>query len=404
MINSNGLGLERITKVAGIKLTEVNKPEIITQVETLKQDLSATILTKERALAQAIEVLSISEEVDAIEADFNQKKIRLPSVFSIFTAGLKPPAEKSVTLAKYGDEPFTGLFPAGIPGHECKASVLELSNHNTMAVFEGRSLHVYEGNDLRQAPIVSSHGLRLIKEMVRRQRARRIDAAVILTFLTGADYETGHTKVGEMAIFMDDTELNNVNHSGAGAHDLLDKYDGNRIIGKAGKSTDPEMTRDFIAIAKKRGLIVHPAVTVGTPGAPEFQSVFERVLAKMAFDNALKTKLLKAIIEPVFGRGWQRTASLLFNMSVTPELAVFRQLKPGEPPIRVLSLGLVTDLVGNKDSLTIDHGVVFSRALEEAGKYIPAIVDIATQASVKPSKISNDFSIRAQLVSEGVIK
>ncbi|MDZ4229206.1 MAG: hypothetical protein U1C50_03035, partial [Patescibacteria group bacterium] len=366
-------------------------------------DLSATVLTRERALSQAIEILSISLEADAIETDLTQRKIRFPSVFSIFTAGLKPPTESSQELAKYGVYPYQGFFPAGIPGHECKISITNLTGDITMMNFMGRSIHVYESNDLKQAPIVAAHGLRLIKELARRQRSRGIDPAIILTFLTGADFEVGNINIGEIAVLMDDTELNNTNHSAAGAHDLLDKYDGNRFIGKAGNAGDPEIAKQFKEILGRRLFPIHWAMTVGTAGAPEFQSVFERVWAKIVFENALETELLREIIQPVFGQVWERFATLLYNMSITPELAVFRQLKKDEPRFRVLPLGLITDLVGNKDSLTIDHGVVYSSAVEKGQKYMPSIIELATK-SITPFKTQKDFSIQAQLMAEGVYK
>lgn len=387
------------------KIAKVNlDPEIRKDVARLGEDLNAVTLAKESAIIQAIEVVNISQEVDAIEADFNEKGIRLPTAITIFTAGFKPPTETSQKIAKYGEFPYQGLFPAGIAGHECQVLVTTLTNQSNLMVLEGRSIHGYEADNLKEAPIVTSHMLNLMKEYIRRRRAKGVEVPFIPIFLTGADFQTGNTKVGELTVLMDDTELNNNSHPGAGPNDIKAKYFGNVLVGKAGKAADPELVRLFLKQTKKLGLIVHPGVGVGTPGAPEFQSAFERALLKMAFDSTLKTDLLKAIIRPIFGWRWRSKASLIYNMNITTDLSVFRQLKFGEPPIRILPLGLVTDLVGDKDSLNIDHGVVFSRAIKEAEKYIPAVITLANEVSQIPFTLEQDFSIRAQLIAEGVYK
>ena len=242
------------------------------------------------------------------------------------------------------------------------------------------------------ASMILAHNERVKKELARRQRARGIEPVIISTYLTGADKQSG-IQPGQVAIAIDDSESTNNNPPGSGPHAYFDQTIEERFQPKAGRTSDPNLVRMFFNLAKQQGKIVHPAVVVGTPGAPEYQSLWEIGLLRAGFDQAKWMDLTREVV------GYDLPpVGLFYGMGISAEAAVWRGILPGEPDFRVLHLVLGTDEVGGQQSLRINHRRVFLEALMHARPYRDLIfqmigsMDKFPQQQILPHTFQFDLS------------
>lgn len=369
------------------------------EIMRLEGSLSATVLTQERALSQAIEILGISLEADAIEGFFREGNLSLPSWYAVLTGGFEPPQNSSKVIGRCGQGVFSGLYQSGIKGQGGEVVLTDLGKKGTLMTWKFRT-HPYDSFE----PMASAHNARVVKELIRRGNTQGRYGGVITAYLSGIDFQTDSLKPGGLGILLDDSAWSRT-HPGCGPRDIINDYDGPQFGAKAGRSSHPDLVSKFLEITHRENLSIAPALMVSTPGDTEYQSVLERALIKVGYDKALKMKLLDDITRPLFGAGWQDKIALLFGMGPTDELAVFRSTFEGEPQIPVLALGLATDEVGSCQSLTVDHSAIFVKAMQEAPKYTPSIFELAEYFSQgEPYQRNKDFSIKAKLVAQGVYK
>lgn len=370
-------------------------------IEATEAGLDRARYHYETAAVQGREILNVSLAADAIEEELQRHQVDLPSVIAVFTGGFKS-GKESQLIGVMGEGAFSGLFKPDIHGHPGEVYLADLGQNQTGLVIKGR-VHPYEFSHEPHANMLFAHNSRVYQELARRNRARGRETSLILTFLTGVDVEA-KLPAGEIAVVVDEAELANDVHPGLGPHGLFDIHFGLRWQAKAGRAVDPALAREFLALAQAADIKVRPAISFGTPGRTEFESTAETGLIRAGFREARKMKLLAEIVKPMFGRRGLRQTALFYDMGITAELAVFRQVKPGELDIPVLPLVLATDTVGGRQSLTIDHLKVIEEANAQAGEYSPIVMDLAARVAGKQAREQSDFSVRAQLVAEGVYK
>lgn len=389
---------DRLKAVANI--ANINPDSSIRgEIARLRNDSDASVLAQERALTQAIEVLNISLGADAIEAHFQENNLPFPSWYAVLTGGFDPPKDRSKVIGYCGQGVFSGLFQSGIKGQGGEVILTDLGQKKSLMTWKFRT-HPYDSYD----SMASAHNARIVKELIRRGNTRGRYGGVITAYLSGIDFQTESLNPGDLGVLIDDSAWSRT-HPGFGPREIINDYDGPQFGAKAGRSSHPDLVREFLNICRRESLSIAPAAMVSTPGDTEYQSVVERALIKIGFDAAKNMELLDQIVRPLFGGNWQDKLALLFGMGPTDELAVFRSTFKDEPQIPVLALGLATDEVGSGQSLTVDHDAIFAKAIQAAPKYVPSIFELAAHFSQgEPYQSSQDFTIRTKLEALNVYK
>ncbi len=342
---------------------------------------------RERMNQQKKETASIIRDADAIEKYFLKRNMSLPLLYNLCTMGLTPPDETE-KIGDYGKGNFYGFVPPEIKGHEGTVSY-----NDGMLFFNGRA-HPNEWAGVEMGPMIVSHQLNVIKELVRRQRTKDgVDPLIVLTYVTGVR-EDHPLKSGDLGLILDDTELTNIIHPGHGPRSHLDDKEGNHFQAKAGRSSNPEVAKAFLDYAKEVGYDrVFPAIAIGTPGTSEYQSFYEVALLDAGFDR-VKTGNLQHLVNKVYGEGGIDKLSMLFDMGITSELATMRQRFKEEKEFNYVAFGLGTDLVGGEQSLLIDHDAVFAAALKEGPFHRDHILEFARRFNTKLPQKLPDFSMK----------
>lgn len=345
---------------------------------------------RERLRYQKSELASILRDADAIDAYFAKRKLPLPLLYNLCTIGLTPP-EQTEQIGKYGEGIFYGFTPPEIKGHEGTVSY-----EDGKLYFNGRA-HPNEWAGDEMGSMIVAHQLNVIKELIRRQRAREgVDPLVALTYVVGV--REGHPmQPGDLALIMDDMELTNINHPGHGARGLLNAKVAPHFQAKAGRANNPAVAQEFVRYANDVGYQnIFPSITVGTPGTTEYQGHMEVASLDNDFDRAKIGNIQEDIME-VFGEGGMDRLSLTFDMGITAELAVMRQKFNDEKEFNFIAFGLATDPVGGKKSKDIDHDQVHAMALEKGPFHRGHITEFARRFnSSLPQKLP-DYSIRGNI-------
>lgn len=395
---------------------------------------------------QVAEIYNIRKTADRIEQLLAERDLPLPSVYTLHTAGFDFPFENPVVLgrlapngildeserdhrnrfAQYGqDAPFELIPQPDILGHAGEVAVAQIDGKHTAMSFLGRD-HPYEEAYDPIAPFENARKIRIIKELIRRQRERGENPIAITTYLSGV--VEGHPlKPGDIGVIFDDNELGHGTHPGLGHRAILDKFLGSRFQPKAGRDSNMELAQAFYKQAQEfkappgrtdiedGPVPVGSVAIMGTPSATEFEGFLDTGLGISAFEIARKIGLdelvkrfypeqtsssfIKDMLYPLIrqkigerliritqdnrfkGRAREiykyrkHAPSLVFGMSNTAELAQLREVinKPDPEPsmedhiIReadfpFLALTLITDSVG-KGSFNIDHNQVVGNAL-----------------------------------------
>ena len=342
---------------------------------------------RERLNYQKKELESIVHDADAIEKYFTKRKLPLPLLYNLCTIGLTPP-EQTQQIGKYGEGAFYGFVPTEIKGHDGTVSY-----EDGMLFFNGRA-HPNEWAGDEMGPMIVAHQLNVVKELIRRQRAKDgVDPLVILTYVVGV--REGHPmKTGDLALFIDDKEETNFNHPGHGARALLNEKLAPHFQPKAGRACNQEVARAFVQYANEVGYQnVFPAVTVGTPGTTEFQGHMEVASLDNDFDR-VKNGNIREDVEAVFGEGGMDKLSLTFDMGITAELAVMRQKFAKEKEFNFVAFGLGTDPVGGKESRSINHDQVHDMAIAKGPFHRGHIIEFARRFDTRLPQKLPDYSIK----------
>ncbi len=344
---------------------------------------------RERTKMQKEELKSIVRDADAIENYFKKKNLPLPLLYNLCTIGLTPP-EGTEKIGDYGKGVFYGFAPAEVKGHEGTVSY-----DDGMLFFNGRS-HPNEWAGNEMGPMIVSHQLNVIKELIRRQRAKDgVDPLVVLTYDVGV--REGHPMpTGDLALILDDIELTNVVNAGHGPRKDLNEKIAPHFQPKAGRASNLDVAKAFFEYAKRAGYKrVFPAVTFGTPGTTEFESYQEVGLSDFIFDATVKLDILKDDVNSVFGEEGMKRLSMAYDMGITAELATMRQKFYEEKEFNFIAFGLATDPVGGQESKSIDHDKVHDRAVAEGPFHREHIIRFARGFDTKLAEKLPDFSIKA---------
>lgn len=358
-------------------------------VERVYSQVHAPEVQGKRLATQIVEAVKVRDEVDTIEAYTISLGFPLPRYSFNCTAGFYAPSG-AILAGEYQDSIFSGFVKPDIYGHPGTVHILPLKSGETSWLWGGRP-HNNEWGSYHYGSIMLAHNERVKKELARRQRARGIELIHISTSLTGADEKNG-IKSGDVTILVDDSELTNVAHPGHGPYGWLEGILGEKFQPKAGRTSNQELVRIFAAMARERGINVHAGIGVGTAGASEYQSLFEVGLTRAGFDNAKAMELTQQVLGGNF-----LPIGLIYDMGITAEEAVWRQVLPGEPYFFGLNLVLATDKVGGAQSLTIKHGIVVKQAIDDAWFYRDMIVDMMENLANFPQQpflpATHDYSL-----------
>ncbi len=377
-----------------------------------RKELDAIRLREQDDAAQIVELNLIRKLADDIEDDYKKRDLALPTVFILYSAGVDVPSD-IVQQFIYGTEPIEQLPKADIAGHLGVAGAIKLNEKHTAMVFNGRA-HPFSGVGKRYAEMVYARQLNTVKELMRRQRERGIQSAVITTYLTGVD-ETSPLKKGDLGVVIDHTELAGGRaalSAGSGPRNYLDRFIGEQFESKLGRSSDSLLTQLFSKLSSARGIIVGPAGALGTPGTTSYQGALDRGVGLSAFESA-KVKL-NEIAERIFGTPLD--TSLFFDMSLSFEIDVLRQVilrkqlvgieEYTEEDFPAIFVVIPTDVVG-AESEKIDHAQVVAEARRQGKRNGDLIREFATSLSTQldsmhpvstpPSWVDNRFSLDALL-------
>lgn len=398
-------GLTEVMKLAGLKPKNDEANHIRGKVAEILERTSLTDIVLERTVIQAQEVWRVVEAATTIETAISKNGLPLPGVIMVFTGGFQA-SDEAIELGYFGQPPFENLVPTDSMGYSGRMSAVDLGDNHSALIVEGR-VHPGEWANEPHGNMYFAHNSRVWQELVRRGRDRGYEVPVVLTFLTGVD-GMSNLAHGRMGLVMDDSELSGAAvQPGAGPHGLFDERFGSRHQAAVGRSSNPELAKELLRLAEYRVPEIIPALAFGTPRAPEFESMGDTGLIRGAFNEGRSMELLKTVLEPVFGERWQNIA-LFYGMGITSELAVWRQklmteTELGVPDFKVLALVLATDLVGNRESLAIDHGKVLREAFERAKPYRDLLMDLARQIAGRPYNCASlpKFSIMSRLKEQG---
>ncbi len=384
-----------INQIAGLHpKQELSAAEII---DLIKQ-ITPPILNRERAGIQAIEAKIIDDDATSIQQLITREGYKQPSIYAVYTVGFKPP-ENSREIGQYGISPFDGFPSPAIKGHTGKVHIVPIGNEGeTMLIFAGRG-HPNEWTGERWGNIVVAHPLRVVKELIRRQRVGQgINPAVLLSYVTGVT-QGYKMKPGDIGIILDDTTLDNILHPSFGPVDILDPLIGEHFQPKAGRSSDVLLAKLLRQTAQQNGVKTFPVAVCGTPGLAEYQSFGEVPIFRRAFEEAKRDRGLSSIAKSVYGFWGPSLMAPLWDMGITFEEATMRQLRKGERPFSVLAITLPTDLVGGIQSLTINHDLVVESALATAPRNSALMIDLAEgilKSPILTHTDRTDFSVRRE--------
>lgn len=359
-------------------------------------DLMPAIVTRKRLEAQAAEIGLINYDADRIEAIYREKHLPLPKAYSILTVGFNPPKD-AIELGALGEGIFDGFLPPEAVGHPGKVYAA-----GETLLISGRA-HPTERIGDKWHNMLLAHELRVVKELVRRQRADSgIDPLIILTYVTGAAENT--MEAGKIGMVIDDSEFTNIAHPGHGPIGLIEEWTGAHFRPKMGKSGRKDLMKAFIEFTQSTGIQIQPVITNGTPGAPEYQSAMEFALLSGAFDKVKENKALMQYLTEIYGPDVDKILALIFNMGVGFDLATVRQRFKKEKDFAMLALNLTTDLVGGNQSFEIDHDAVVEEALSHGDENGQLLMDFINQA-IKRQEFTRfddrtDYSIRKKLEIE----
>ncbi len=379
--------------------------------DAASRELDANFQDEIKTAAQLQELHLVRETADLIEADFNNRGIALPNVFVVYTAGFEAPND-ATEIAPYGTGPLQNLLHADIGGHMGVAGALKIDNTHTAMIFNGRA-HAYSGVGDKFGEMLYGRPLNVIKELMRRQRERGKQCAVILTYLTGAD-ETTELQKGDIGVAVSYTERaggRGVLAAGAGPHDIWDKVEGIRFQPKLRRGSDTVLAKKLKWFADIFAIKVGAVAAVGTADTPKFQDPMDQADGQVLFERA-RAKLDTLAVETL-GEGSK--ASLLFDMAVAFDVNMLRMLqlreqldgheKYGEQEFPLLILGLPTDIVG-VESEDVGHDAVVEEAKKHGGdngelvraliEEISKTIDQTHPLAIPPSWVFPKFSIRGQ--------
>jgi len=338
--------------------------------------------------AQVQELHLIRTQADLIEQEFTGRGLPFPNVFVYYTAGFNAPSSVQ-NLGVYGEEngPFQFFQPADISGHLGNAAALPVSEEDSALLFFGRA-HPYSGVGQQFAELTYARPFNVIKELMRRQRERGKQSAVILTYLTGVD-ETSPLRPGDLGIIIDHTEAAGGRaglSAGAGPRNLLDRFLGERFQPKLGRASDTHLAREFYKIALESDVHVGPVATIGTFGTTSYQGQLDRGLALAGFhevEDVLNDQadLTLQVNVPV---------SLFYDMALSFEADVLRQTIVRhhtngrnhwfEQDFPILQVALPTDIVGS-GSADVDHAAIVAEAFKHGARNGKLIFDLVHQIS-----------------------
>ena len=380
MINSRS-----INQIAGLSPhQELSAAEIF----DLARELSPVVLNRERAGIQALEATFISADARNIQQHIRRMGFSEPSLYSIFTVGFPAP-EKSTHIGTYGEGSFEGFPSPAIKGHPGKAVIVPIGeNGETMLAFIGRA-HPNEWTTERYGNMIVAHPLRVVKEMIRRQRTLGKNPPVVLSYVTGVT-ERYKMKPGDLGVIIDDSTLDNISHPGWGPVDVLDPLIGEHFQPKAGRSSHVELGKLFQETAKRKGIKTFPVAVCGTPGLTEYQSFGEVPIFKHALEQARKDKGLASIARQIYGFWGPSLLAPLWDMGITFEEATMRQIRKNERPFTVLAITLPTDSVGGEQSLTVNHDLVAANALATGPRNSQLMLDFAREVLQSPVCVQED--------------
>lgn len=349
-----------VNRIAGFGPGQGLKPK---EIRAIDHDISPYMLERSRLGAQALETLYIGYEASEIHNLIEKRGFKQPSAYGIFTLGFDPPKD-AVYLGSYGKPPFEGFPKTAIKGHAGDVFIAPVGeNGETMLILKGRA-HPNEWENERFGGIMCAHPLRVIKEMVRRQRVdEHVNPPIVLTYVTGVT-EGYKAQPGDLSVIIDDVEFANVLHPGYGPREILDEMDGEKFQPKAGRGTNPNLGKLLVEIAKAKGISTYPVAACGTGGQTEYQAFCDVPVFQEAFEKAKQLKGLKTLAEEIYGPQGVDLLAPLWDMGITFELATTRQTKKKERPFSVLALALPTDLVGGEQSLYVNHDLVAKQALK----------------------------------------
>ncbi len=351
-----------------------------------RKELDAVLMREQDDAAQIVELNLIRKTADDIEAEFTEKGLDLPNIFILYSAGVDVP-DDIVEKYMYGTGPIEQLPKADIAGHLGIAGAIQLDTQHTAMVFNGRA-HPFSGVGQRYAEMIYARPLNVIKELMRRQRERGIQSAVITTYLTGVD-ELSPLGKGDLGIVVDHTEFGggrSALSAGAGPRNFLDKFIGERFQPKVGRASHVDLAKVLTDQAKSMGIRVGAAAAIGTPGTTSYQSVFDRAISLAGFDR-LKERF-DSLAEKIFGEG--AIASLFFDMSLSFEVDVLKQtvvrtntetqVQYAEEDFPTLFVVVPTDTVG-AESDVVDHNEVVKEARRQGKRNGELIRNVATALS-----------------------
>lgn len=383
--------LRNITGQKDLKLTDLQETE---------QLLNPIIISRERARVQGLEIINISEDADNLESALKKNELPPPSAFAVFTAGHFPP-EGSVKIGELGNELFHNFPAPETEGHKGEVHMIPFGDGYYMLGFFGRA-HPNEYFGERFGAILVAHQLRVIKEMIKRERTDLgIDPPVFMSYLTGA-VEGHHLAPGEAGLILSDTEKTNGLHPGHGPTSVLAKHLGEHFQEKFNSTTDENIGKLFAQECEKINLPLQPVALAGTVSATEFENAEEIRDWK---DNVEKTRFEATgdYAEAIFGNGYRDFVTAVFGMGVTFEPATLRQHFIGkELPFKKFLLAVITDTAGVKGSKNVSHKNNIEVALETSPKYQPPLFSALRRYVETPYfNIGKqpDFSIRTQLAS-----
>ena len=172
------IGFPVLQKLTGLD-PRINPEEL----ELVMHNLSPMLLTRERIIAQCAEAMMIKEDADELQKQLHEKKLPLPSAYGLFTAGFDVPKTAN-RLGTAGQGIFENFPAPEASGHEGGIYAVDIGEGKIALIMKGRA-HPTEWVGERFAPMILAHPLRVVKEMIRRQRTNGVNPPVFLTYLSG---------------------------------------------------------------------------------------------------------------------------------------------------------------------------------------------------------------------------
>jgi len=386
------LRVNRIPKITG------EPPFNYEDLIDIEAKISPLLVARERARVQALEILNISQDADDLEGLFREKNLPLPSAYAVFTTG-HVPGENAIKLGTLGENIFQNFPSPETKGHQGEVYALPFADGLSMLGFFGRA-HPNEYFGHPYGAIIVAHQLRVVKELIRRERADLgIDPPVFLSYLAGA--AEGHAlHIGRTGLILSDTEKTNVLHPGHGPAVLLDEFLGTHFQGKFESTSDETLGRIFVDKIHENGLVIQPVAVAGTPGTTEFQNPEETLEWKKTVEMG-REYATGRYAETIFGQGSRHFLTAAFGMGITFEQATLRQrFLPEEIPVKKIGMLIITDIVGIKGSKDVAHQSNIEAAVRSAPLYqTPLLQALSEYVNTSEFNIGKqkDYSIRAKL-------